>query len=332
MFALLFACATPSPISSAPEAPAPLVCEDGRYWAPSADIETCVDATGAFHGDWRRWSGDVVVAELHYVHGVQDGGERRWHDSGALALEGRWDAGAQVGVWQSYGETGLAEWSESWVAGELVRRAEFDAAGALRSELYFQGGQRHGTASWYYGPGQPQSLVTYQDGAREGLELRWHADGGLESAGMWDADARDGTWIHRAQDGAVSEEIWDQGALVATDGDLDASGASSLRCPAGTCAVVTTLERGQVEVCQTPSGTRHGGYVARYADGSLRTVGAYAAGAPDGAWSGWCLGGMPSESGSYQGGDRVGSWSFWACDGTLLRTEDHGGDDRLAGL
>lgn len=331
MFALLLACATPSSMSTAPTAPAPLVCDAGQYWTPSADVEACVDASGALHGDWRRWSGDQVVAELHYVHGVQDGGERRWHASGALALEGRWDAGAQVGVWQSYGEAGVVEWSESWTAGALVRRAEFDADGALRSELFFQDGARHGTASWYYGAGQPQSLVTYQRGARQGLELRWHADGTVASAGMWDGDARDGTWIHRSESGAVSQEIWDHGALVGADGEMDVD-ASALDCPAGTHAVVTELEHGRTEVCQTPSGTRHGGYVARYADGSLRTVGSYAAGAPDGAWSGWCLGGLPSESGSYQGGDRVGSWSFWSCDGTLLRSEDHGGDDRVAGL
>lgn len=307
LLALLTAC------SSGPQLQAPIAavdsedavnlrCPDGsRFFSPSRDVETCVTADGTLNGPWRSFL-----------------------PTGELALEGAYDGGEKAGAWRALRPDGVSEWEEEYAApGALAARWEFNASGVLRSSLRFEGGHRHGRATWFHADGSPQEQVHFAHGTRHGSELTWRQDGSLAHAGYWAHGERDGEWVWNGRDGSVSHEKWESGTLVWADGPV-AADLGELDCPAFTHAVRTELGSGSLEVCQTPAGTRHGPTISRYADGSIRRMGAYSAGQPEGEWSAWCQNGIPSSQGQYREGEAVGTWSTWACDGTLMQTEERG--------
>lgn len=309
----LIAC-SPAPQDSAPIAAVEdgITCPaDARFWAPSTDVEACVDDDGELHGPWRRLSGERVAAEARFDHGEKVGLYRTFHEDGSAQIRGRYQDGEKDGVWTSSRTDGLTDWEEGWSQGELGFRAEYGLDGELRSEIAFQDGERHGAATWYYPDGTPRTRLEYDQGQKHGSEVRWRPDGKLESVGAYDQDQRDGSWFAWDRDGGlVSEERWDRGQLAGVEGA--ATDADPI-CPAGTRLVIEELEHGVVEVCETPSGVRHGPSITRYDDGSLRRVGAYAAGLPSGEWMTWCPNGTPASRGTYRAGQRLQDWDTWSC-------------------
>ncbi len=306
LLALLSAC-------SGPQLPAPITAvdspdlvnlrcpEQSRFFSPSRDVETCVLADGTLHGPWRSFQ-----------------------PSGELALEGHYERGEKAGAWRALASDGVTEWEEEYAApGELAARWEFNTRGTLRSSLRFEGGHRHGRATWFRADGSPQEQVHFANGSRHGSELKWREDGTLAHAGSWAHGERDGEWIWTDRSGSISHEKWAQGELIWAQGPI-AADLGELDCPEFTHAVRTELNTGSLEVCQTASGTRHGPTISRYADGSIRRMGAYSGGQPEGAWSAWCQGGTPSSQGQYRDGQAVGTWTTWGCDGTLIDSSHRG--------
>ncbi|MCP4809490.1 MAG: hypothetical protein GY913_17420 [Proteobacteria bacterium] len=284
---------------------------DTRFWAPSTDVEACIDADGELHGPWRRLDGEDISAEARFDHGVRTGLYSSFHADGGTHVAGRYVDGNKDGLWRSTRSDRLNDWEERWDDGELAWRSEYGIDGELRSEIRFESGERHGVATWYHQDGTPRTRLEYDRGHKHGVAIRWHADGQLESMGSYDQDVRDGSWFAWDRDGGlVSEEVWKLGALANVEGA--ATDADPI-CPDGTVLVVEELEHGIVEVCETPSGVRHGPSITRYGDGSLRRVGAYAGGLPSGEWMSWCPNGTPASRGSYALGLRADDWDTWSC-------------------
>ncbi len=306
LIALLSACSGPqlqAPIAAVDSTDeVNLRCPDGsRFFSPSRDVETCVLADGTLHGPWRSFT-----------------------ESGELALEGHYEQGEKAGAWRALRRDGVSEWEEEYAApGELAARWEFNSSGVLRSSLRFEGGNRHGRATWFHADGSPQEQVHFANGERHGSELKWRQDGTLAHAGFWFHGERDGEWVWTDSKASVSHEKWVAGELVWAEGPI-AADLGELDCPEFTHAVRTELNTGSLEVCQTPAGTRHGPTISRYADGSIRRMGAYRAGQPEGEWSAWCQAGTPSSQGQYRDGEAVGTWTTWACDGTLIESSQRG--------
>ena len=310
----LFACNADHSIDSAhldAASDAGFTCPaDTRFWAPSADVEACVDADGELHGPWRRLDGEELAAEARFEHGERAGLYRSYHQDGSLHVRGRYVEGEKDGVWRASRTDGLTDWEEGWSDGELDWRTEFGLDGELRSEIQYDQGVRHGVATWYYPDGTPRTRLEFDHGAKHGPAVQWQPDGQLESLGAYDHDQRDGSWFSWDRDGGlVSEERWDSGQLAGVEGA--ATDADPI-CPPGTALETEELEHGLVEVCATPSGVRHGPTISRYEDGSLRRVGAYAGGLPSGEWMSWCPNGMPSSRGTYEAGARE-AWTAWSC-------------------
>ena len=303
--------------------------EGGRFYSPDPDVEARVDSQGELTGPWRRWDGDQLVVAAGYRRGELDGDYVGWHADGSLEESGRYVTGDKDGRWRRWRTDGQLDSSERWDTGSLLERREHGLDGELLSELRFHLGQRDGLATWWYPDGMLRSRVEYRHGQRDGASVQWHADGSLKTLGAYSADRRDGSWLSWDLDGQlVSRETWDQGELVAVEGgELVASDEA---CPRGTQPLLRELEHGSTELCETPAGVLHGPMTARYEDGSLRRVGGYKGGLPEGDWSTWCSDGMSASTGRYEAGERVGTWTFWSCaDGELVRTEEHGPDEVL---
>ena len=322
LFALIACTKTPQ-IADSPVAEDLFSCPaEARFWSPEPDIEACVDADGELHGPWRRFDGEVVVAETSWTHGLQDGAYTSRHGDGSTKVTGRYVMGEKDGLWTARRTDSLPDWEERYEDGALEWRTEYGLDGELKSEVHFAEGHRHGVATWYYSDGTPRNRLVYEGGKRHGQAVSWHPDGSMKSLGGYDLDRRDGTWFTWSSSGElVSEEAWASGDLVSVDGVTDADPL----CPAGTALVVEQYETGAVEVCETPAGIRHGPTTARYQDGSLRRVGEYAGGQPSGEWMTWCPDGLPASRGTYEDGYRVGEWTTWSCaTGELLRVETVG--------
>lgn len=314
----------PSAEIAEPSDPTAFSCPEGsRYYSPDPDVEACTDATGELHGPWRRWDEDQLVASASYRHGELHGDFVSWHEDGSLEASGRYVEGDKDGRWRRWRTDGRLDSSERWELGDLKQRREHGVDGELLSEVHFHLGKRDGLATWWYPDGMLRSRVEYQDGLRDGAAVQWHADGSLKSLGAYSADLRDGSWMSWDGQGELrTQESWSAGELVSVKGSEPV--ATSELCPAGTSPALTELEHGVVEACETASGVRHGPMVARYADGSLRRVGAYKGGLPEGDWSTWCPDAMTASTGRYEDGERVGTWTFWSCStGELVRTEEH---------
>lgn len=292
---------------------------DARFWSPDASTEACVDDDGELHGPWQRYDGDVVVAESSWTHGLQDGRYVSRHTDGSHKVEGRYSLGSKDGLWTARRTDGRPDWEEHYDAGELDWRTEYGVDGELKSEVHFAEGRREGVATWFYSDGTPRNRLMYDAGTRNGPSVSWHPNGAMKAMGDYDHDRRDGAWFTWSSTGElISEERWSAGELVGVDGVLDADPL----CPAGTAPIVERHDAGATEVCETPSGVRHGPTTARYVDGSLRRVGAYAGGLPSGEWMSWCPDGLPASRGDYVDGQRIGEWTTWSCaTGELLRVE-----------
>ncbi len=331
---LLIACAADSQDLASAEPVEPLEqgvsCPEGsRFYSPDPNVEACVDSDGELVGPWRRWDGEQLVASASYRQGELHGDFIGWHADGSLEESGRYVTGDKDGRWRRWRTDGKLDSSERWDEGELQERREHGLDGELLSELHFHLGKRDGLATWWYPDGMLRSRVEYSHGQRDGAAVQWHADGSLKSLGSYTADQRDGSWLSwDAQGALVSQETWDLGELMSVQGSQPV--ASGEACPSGTRPLVRELERGRTELCETPAGVLHGPMIARYEDGSLRRVGRYKGGLPEGDWTTWCADGMSASTGRYEAGDRVGTWTFWSCaDGELVRTEEHGLEDVL---
>ncbi|MED5371346.1 MAG: hypothetical protein VX899_10060 [Myxococcota bacterium] len=288
-------------LQPAPEVGLSVCPPDSHLHFPSRDVEACVDDQGALHGMWRHF-----------------------HPDGSLAMEGSYEAGEKSGAWKSLRPDGVLEWEEEYGApGELAARWEYGVDGELRASLRFEGGRRHGRATWFFADGSPREQVSFEHGKRHGRELAWSEEGNLERSGSWRFDRRDGPWQYTLDGDLGASEVWLDGSLVEASGPVPAE-LGTLDCPAHTFAVRVEHAGGSTEHCQTPAGTLHGPGEARFADGSLRRVGSWRAGEPDGAFQTWCTNGMPMSQGSYVAGEQVGAWSRWSCQGALVESVVHG--------
>lgn len=178
-----------------------------------------------------------------------------------------------------------------------VRRTAY-ADGTVWSEVWFQGGERHGTTSTFWETGEPAILDTYDRGRLDGpsrahyangrikhegqyvlgyaddLWLRWYENGQLRSRGEYDTGLAVGPWTYWFDNGVVYMEAVCRGGVV--------DGPVRIHHPAGTLI---------------GAGRMHG---------VLR----------DGPWETWHYTGEREGLLEYEGGRLHGPCRYWRIDGS----------------
>jgi len=196
----------------------------------------CVKVSdGTDHGpEWRFHPNGVLMSIKTWVHGVVEGPQTGWFDTGFVRLEGACVAGERHGVWRRYFDDvddGIA-WERGYVDGQPDGKwTRWYRGGKVKGELSYENGEQTGKeqawsldgtllldAEWLagarHGPyreleegtGLPKLEGFYEQGQRIGLWVE-HQNGVKRSEGEYAEGLREGHWTFWGEDGSVDEDL-----------------------------------------------------------------------------------------------------------------------------
>jgi antitoxin component YwqK of YwqJK toxin-antitoxin module len=284
------------------------------------------------------------VVRKHDGSFVSQGVFRQFDEQGTLLCEGTNEQGQPVGIWKRYYAANHAplfatspykDFAEPFTSQASFSKGQIhgkwtitDAKQRKVSEIDFIGGQRHGTATWFYPQGKLLLQASFDRGRVHGDVMKWEQDSSL----LGKESFINGCKLalkeeYHDNQHKRSEVFYLQAPLVVTTPD-----------DFHTATLATFERRGQDEKFGAFRVWHANGQLARqgeyrhnlpvgkftwfYANGQKQMEGTYVDGKQEGRWTWWHQNGMRQIAGDYRDGVAHGKWQWWDEDGKLAKTSD----------
>lgn len=174
------------------------------------DAGMCYDLKGKpITGRIKNYDKDILISDIEYKDGKEDGELRIYKNDGKLFLEGLYKEGKPNGVVKEYNEDGSLLSYDEFKDGLLHGRSIiYFAPNKILKEWNYNMGKETGTGKVYYQNGNPQLEINFTSG-----ELKYfYEEGSVQTFAHFDDTGYNGLWTIYQKDGSVKAELtYDKG-------------------------------------------------------------------------------------------------------------------------
>jgi uncharacterized protein len=313
-----------------PAVPPVRIAEDGseieiireRYPNQTVKIEREVtqDSNGNYvnHGSWKMWDAQgTLVVEGQYQNGERIGVWNRWYRSADVELLKTAPYSSFRGPYISQASFDLGQLNGKWII--------FDSHQHRISEWEFVDGQRHGNFTWWYPNGMKMRECQYEGGEMHGKLMEWAPNARLVSQATYEHGRKLGSRTEKHRSGGNKNEgsyLFAREVVQTPDDWWNAKPAVYTKQGKD--------ERHGHWIAWYPNGQKQtegeydhdiqvGEFTWWFANGQRALQGAYIDGEQQGKWVWWHENGQKSIQGDYRQGHPIGQWSWWNDDGKVAR-------------
>jgi antitoxin component YwqK of YwqJK toxin-antitoxin module len=235
---------------------------------------------------------------------------QQFYESGNVKERGSYKEGKKQGTFRFYDENGNETGAALYVEDQKIGEGKIDSTG-----------QRQGDWKLYYPSGELRAQGAYVNGLKEGDWMFFFSNGKQEQKGAYKVDLPVGAWkwyytsgaLHRdelyrkgKEDGRAIE--YDSTGKVINEGDY----VDGLKNGAWLLTVNDHTESGNYV-----DGEKDGEWVWTYQNGQKAFEGSFQLGVPIEKHKYWYANGNVKSKGAYEGGELNGTWSYYAETGLL---------------
>ena len=169
------------------------------------DDGICYDVKGKpITGRIVAYENEVLLSDISYVDGKEDGVLKIYRNDGKIYLEGTYSKGKPNGYVKEYNEDGSIHSYDEFVNGEQHGKSIiYQAQNKVLKEWYYNMGKDVGVGRVFYENGKPQLEINFDLG-----ELKYYFDNGsVQTVAHFNDSGYNGDWTIYDIDGKITAEL-----------------------------------------------------------------------------------------------------------------------------